>query len=183
MKNLFLPVLLVLVLVFISFSGNFISSAGALSVDKKIESKVFKSFKSKYIFTFFGYVGCTTICTPRLQELSEIYEKTKQENIDISALFINLIETEDKEAANIFASYFNKEFKGISLNKKVLNQIQDEFNVYNIPSLSEDNEYNHTSFLFLLKRSKNNDYKLIRIYTQAPFDKKKIIEDLKIENF
>ncbi len=175
--------LLVLVLILISFSGSFIGSSGTLIVDKKIESKVFEGFKNKYIFVFFGYVGCTTICTPRLQELSEIYDKTKEESIDIRTLFVNLVDTVEEEHSNRFASYFNKEFKGISLNKKALNQIQNEFNVYNIPSLSEDNEYNHTSFLFLLKRNKNNDYSLIRIYTHTPFDKKKIIEDLKIENY
>ena len=182
LKNILLPILLILVVIFISFSGNFISDAGILKTNKKIDSKIFNNFKSKYIFVFFGYVGCVDVCTPRLKELSDLYMQVKKEKIDINTLFINMLDFKDKELPQLFASHFNKEFKGVTLQKQELLHIQNEFNIYNTPSLTKPGEYNHTSFLFLLKRTIKNDYKLIRIYTNTPFPKDVILGDIKIEN-
>lgn len=182
LKNLLLLSLLLLIILFISFSGNFIKDAGVLKLDKKIDSKIFDEFENKYIFVFFGYVGCVDICTPRLRELSNIYNLVKKEKIDINTLFVNMVDLKDKDLPQLFASSFNKEFKASNFNKEELYKIKDEFNVYNIPSLTKENEYNHTSFLFLLKKTIKNKYKLIRIYTQTPFNKEIILKDIKNED-
>ena len=177
-KDLILPLLLIVIIILISFSGNFSNSIGLLEVNKKIESKIFDKYKNKYIFVFFGYVGCSDICTPRLNELSPIYQKLVEDGLDLQVVFVNMIELKDKEQPYLFASSFNKNFDGIYLQKDELTKIQREFDIFNIPSLLEDGEYDHTSFLFVLKKQLDG-YNLKRIYTHVPFDKKTIIEDIK----
>ncbi len=177
-KDLLLPLLLIVVIILINFSGNVTNSVGIVEVNQKIKSKVFDDYKSKYIFVFFGYVGCADICTPRLSELNPIYKQLKDEGFDIDMVFVNLIELNDPELPYLFASSFNKEFDGVYLEKNELNKIQSEFDVYNIPSLTQDGEYEHTSFLFALKKQ-TDGYRLKRIYTHVPFDKNIIINDIR----
>lgn len=180
-KNLFLLLLVSLVIVLISFSRNLIKSAGVFEVNKKINSKIFNIFDNKYVFVFFGYVACEDVCTPRLKELSDIIKLIKNEQIDINTLFVNMVDFNDKHIAQRFARQFNKDFNAVTLLDEDLKKIQNEFNIYNTASLTQDGEYNHTSYLFLLKKNMKN-YSLIRIYTKTPFDKDVIIKDIKIEN-
>jgi len=178
MKHYILPFLLIVTIFLIIFSGNFTDNTSIIKQNKKIEAKLFGQYNNDYLFVFFGYVGCTDICTPRLTELSSIYDKlTKEHNIDIDTVFINLIKLEDKELPQLFASYFHEDFDGFYINNANITFLENEFNIYSSPSLFRDGEYDHTSFLFLLKKV-NNEYYLKRIYTNSPFDKDKIVNDI-----
>ncbi|MDA7816599.1 SCO family protein [Sulfurimonas sp.] len=179
LKYILLPILLLLVIFLISFSGNFTDSIGVIKVDKKIESKVFYDYDNDIIFVFFGYVGCTNICTPRLNEIVPIYKELKKNSIDVKTIFINMKKFDDRSLPLQFAKAFHNEFTGLYMEDNELYSLQSEFNVVNVPSMVEDGEYNHTSFLFLLKKTHNGMYTLRRIYTYVPYDKETIVKDIK----
>jgi protein SCO1 len=180
MKHYVIPILLLITILFIFFRGNFNSNSGRVELNQKIQSAVFSEYNNKFLFVFFGYVGCTDICTPRLEELSTIYNELKLNNIDIDTSFINLISLKDPELPQLFASAFNKDFDGFYLKNDKIQQIENEFNIYCSESLTSKGDWDHTSFLFLLKQEIDGYY-LKRIYTYIPFDKDKIIKDI-LEN-
>jgi len=178
MKYYVLPFMVIVSIILILLSGNFSSSLTKIKLDRKIKSKIFNEYNNKYLFVFFGYVGCRDICTPRLQELSPIYEELKSKHhIDIDTIFINITKLQDKEQAELFAKYFHKEFDGIYLNNDKIQKVKNEFDIYSSPSLTSKGDFDHTAFLFLLKKQKNNYY-LKRIYTYSPFDKDVIVKDI-----
>jgi protein SCO1 len=178
MKYYILPILLLLTILSIFFAGNFSSNSGIVNVNKKIKTNIFNNYNSEFIFVFFGYVGCTDICTPRLEELSKIYKKLKYtKGISIDTSFINLIKLKDKELPNLFASSFHKDFDGFYLDEKILRNMKNEFQIYSSPSLTSKGDWDHTSFLFLLKKQ-TDGYYLKSIYTHVPFNEEKIIKDI-----
>lgn len=177
MKHFIVPTLLFITISLIFFGANLSSNSGRVELNKKVQSSVFSEYNNKFLFVFFGYVGCTDICTPRLEELSTIYNELKLNNIDIDTSFINLIPLKDPELPQLFASIFHKDFDGFYLNNDKIQQIQNEFNIYCSESLTSKNDWDHTSFLFLLEHEIDGYY-LKRIYTYVPFDKDKIVKDI-----
>jgi len=127
---------------------------------------------------FFGYSGCVNICTPRLQALNKFYttlDKSMQEKVGLE--FLDISVPQDEELPNTFASFFNKNFKGIYLSNKVLRDYTKAFNVYFTQSLFDKTEFDHTSNLYIVKRTKNTK-ELRFIYTAYPFDFEQIKRDL-----
>jgi protein SCO1/2 len=170
--------MLIFTILAIFFGGNFNSNSGVVKLNQKVKSKIFDKYNNKFLFVFFGYVGCADVCTPRLEELSTIYQELKyNNNIDIDTAFINLIYLQDPELPQLFASIFHKDFEGFYLNNDKIQKLQNEFKIYNSPSLVSQGDWDHTSFLFLLEKEIDGYY-LKRIYTYVPFDKQKIIKDI-----
>lgn len=180
-RNIFTVVSIIIILFYIVFSGNFISSTATIIMDKKIESKIFDKFDNRFYFVFFGYVGCDDVCTPRLQEIVPIHNELIKNGKDLKTVFVNLIYLKDSSLPQLFAKTFSEDFEGIYLEGNELNRIMSEFGVFNVPSLSVKGDYDHTSFLFLVTKEKNI-VKLKRIYTNTPFDREKIVKDI-MENF
>lgn len=161
------------------FIGSVDKSVSVIHINKKVESSVFNNYDDKYLFVFFGYAGCTDICTPRLGELSSIYENLKKRDINIKTIFINMKRFRDTTFPQRFAQYFNKDFIGLYLDDKDLYNIQNEFDIYFSPSIVSKGDFEHTSFLFLLKKDViNKNYILDKIYTQVPFNEKFITDDI-----
>lgn len=168
LKNILGAVAIITAVVLLPFVSSYFSQKEYIKINREIKSTLFDSYNEKNILVFFGYVGCVDICTPRLEELSLIYEKLKKAKIEAHVLFINLSKLEDPELADLFVKSFHKEFEGIYLNKSELNSLKREFNVYSAPSLGRSADLDHTAFLYLLKK---NDFKyyLNKIYTKTPF--------------
>lgn len=159
---------------------------GIIEKDQKIKTTVFDQYNHPLLLVFFGYVGCTHICSPRLAELDQIYsqlspKKAQKNKRDIGVVFVNLIKLPNPEAANLFAKNFNPDFNGLYPEKQRLTLLKAEFNVYIEAALTDKNNYNHSALLFLL-RKKTDGYYLQRIYTASPFDQKLIVNDIK-KNF
>lgn len=176
MKYYILPVSLILIILFVLFGVNINPSSAKIELNTKIQTKIFDKYDSEFLFLFFGYVGCTDICTPRLKELSDIYMSIN-DKVDIDTVFVNLTELEDPELPQLFASLFNKQFNGVYLVKDELNKVKSEFTIYSASSFTSNGELEHTSLLFLLQK-KDDGYYLKRIYTHIPFNKKAIVEDI-----
>jgi len=177
MKYWLPPILFVGILLFLSFGSNIYTSYGIFSLDKKLETKVFDDYDEDILLLFFGYVGCIDVCTPRMTELANIYDKINKEK-SICPVFVNLTELKDTKLAQVFASTFHKDYKALEISKLELNRLKKEFKVYSAPSLSSKTDLNHTSFLFLLKKEKS-EYHLKRIYIDAPFKAEIILKDIR----
>jgi len=128
---------------------------------------------------FFGYSGCSDICTPRLQSLNKFYEtldanarhRVKVEFLDISV-------PNDNELPSRFAQFFNPDFKGIYLDNTVLRAYTKMFDVYFSQSLIDETEYDHTTNIYIVKRTQNKK-ELRYIYNSYPYDFKQINSDIR----
>ena len=181
MKNhilnyLITPIILIVVIVVISFSPTFFPKNTISNVKKSIKSDFFKDKKNENILLFFGYVGCVDICTPRLKEISDVYEEIK-DDIDVKFYFINLTDSISNEIADLFVKNFNKDFTGIQLQKKDLVTLKNDFDVFSVKSLVSDYDLDHTSFLFLVKRE-NDEYKIRKIFTASKFEKEILVKSI-----
>jgi len=127
---------------------------------------------------FFGYSGCADICTPRLSMIDKLYDLLSSESKRrVGVEFLDISVPVDEELPQRFASFFNKEFKGIYLTKDLLRKYTKAFDVYFSPSLMDKGGFDHTAHLYLLKRSKGSK-ELRYIYTAYPYDIEQIIKDI-----
>ncbi|MBL0708200.1 MAG: SCO family protein [Sulfurimonas sp.] len=127
---------------------------------------------------FFGYSGCSDICTPRLYSLNEIYS-TLDEDVKekVGVVFLDISIPKDRELPQRFAKFFNKEFRGVYLDANSLRSYTKVFGIYFAKSLTKDKEYEHTANLYLVK--KTDAKKEIRyIYNAHPYDIEQIKEDI-----
>jgi protein SCO1/2 len=167
----FTPIFLLIILIGILFQPTIFNNGSVVNLDKEIKSTFFndKNDKNENLMVFFGYVGCVDICTPRLKEISEIYNDLK-DKMNIDFYFINLTDSVSSDIADIYVKNFNENFKGIQLSKVDLEKLKSDFNVFSIKSLINENELEHTSFLFYLKKE-NNVYRIKKIFTASILDK------------
>ena len=147
-----------------------------IELDRELKTTLFDQYPYEQLLVFFGYVGCADVCTPRLHELNEIY--TQIDTNKTAVVFINLAKVNDKDQPSLFAHYFNTNFYAPYLEKPISDELKSEFNVYFAPSLRSETDYDHSSFVYLLKKE-GNDFKLKSIYITTPLPKKEIINDLK----
>lgn len=171
--------LVVLVSVAIMTVPTFFTKAiSRVSLNKEIELPLVLNDKKDVKLIFFGYSGCTDICTPRLESIAEFFKTLDDDTKKrFGVEFIDISIPYDKELPNRFAHFFNDNFKGIYLNKEILRDYTKEFNVFFSPSLSDESEYDHTTNIYLIKRSENK--KEIRyIYNSYPYDFKQIRLDI-----
>lgn len=147
-------------------------------MDKEIKADYIQSDKH-IILVFFGYVGCEKVCMPILQNLAKLYASktfdTFRGKIDI--YFINLTPQIDPTAPDVFAKYFNKDFKGVYLSQKELFKIDRNFGVFFSKSIDDKEELNHTDNIFLLEKTTQH-LTLKKIYTTHPLNKNKATEDI-----
>lgn len=157
------------------FSSN---TGGAIYINKEIDTPYIKSEK-KNILIYFGYVGCADICTPFLSQLSRLYEseefKTLKEDTDV--FFINLTPNITPDQPDLFAKFFNKNFKGIYLSKREVLNIDKNFGLFFSEDLQDATELNHTDYLYLVQTK--SDTKLLKsIYFTHPLRSEKLIDDM-----
>jgi len=128
---------------------------------------------------FFGYSGCTDICTPRLESLSHFYKdlnaSVKQR---VGVEFLDISVPYDKTLPMRFAQFFHKEFKGIYLSQTNLREYTRAFNIYFAQSLSDKTEYDHTTNIYLIKKSAQ-DKEIRYVYSSYPYDFKQIKKDIR----
>ena len=154
---------------------------GQITVDAVIEAPFVTQASSKEtVLLFFGYVGCSAICSPFLEELHDFYRDprldTKRDEIDV--LFVNLLSDIEPEQADQFAQSFDSDFKGLYLDTAALRKIEREFQLLFSPSLLEKNELNHTDHLYLLQRTDDERWHLERYYFIHPLNHELLYKDL-----
>ena len=174
----FLIVFSLLVIVMIGFPQIYSSnSSGRIDKEIDVDFKYLQDETSDIVLLYFGYVGCDTICVPSMTEINEIYNKINNKNVKV--YFINLLVNLDQNLPQLFAEHFNKNFKGIYLNKKELLKVTSKLNVVFSKSPVDKYELNHAGYLYILqKNNTNNGYKQKYIYTTRPFKQNMIVEDI-----
>lgn len=151
-----------------------------LVINKEIDSHILDSIQASNIVLFFGYVGCTDVCTPLLHELNAMYSSAAFEELQGSTaiVFVNLIPESKPDQAQLFASFFNNKFIGLHLNKQELYSIDRKFSLFYSPSISDKNELSHSDSIYLLKK-KDTRLILENIYMTHPFNAMQLIQDIK----
>lgn len=170
--------LFVLVFAGLFFLPSFFKGQGFVSIDRPLQSRVFDRFEKENLLVFFGYVGCTDICAPRLEELAAMYaslSRARQEKVDV--VFVNITQLADPEHPALFSRSFCPSFKGVYLEQKALHRLMAEFKARYAPSLLEKEAYDHTAFLYLLHKEKKG-YSIKGIFTNIPFNKDVIVARL-----
>ena len=184
MKNRFhsLSILLLVVLVSILIMivpTFFTKGISRVSLNKEITLALVLNDEKDIKIVFFGYSGCSDICTPRLKSLAEFYESlddTTKRRVGVE--FLDISVPHDRTLPSRFAEFFHKEFKGIYLSQKSLREYTRAFSIYFAQSLSDKTEYDHTTNIYLIK--KRDKIKEIRyVYNSYPYDLKQINIDIK----
>lgn len=170
--------LFVLVFAGLFFLPAFFKGQGFVSVEHPVQSRVFERFDKENLLVFFGYVGCTDICIPRLGELAAMYGSLSEaQKAKVDVVFINITQLSDPEQPGLFSRSFDPSFKGVYLEQKALHRLMVEFKARYAPSLLDKEEYDHTAFLYLLQKEKKG-YTIKGIFTNIPFNKDVIIAHL-----
>jgi protein SCO1/2 len=167
---------------FLPFLQSFLFSSnkqGFIEVQKQVELDFIKSDK-KFIILFFGYVGCTDVCTPLLKRLDSMYNSKEFEDIkvDTEFVFVNLTHEIDSYQPKLFANFFNNNFKGLYLSKRGIFNIDREFGLFFSRDLLDESQMNHTDYLYLIdNRTKIKVLK--KMYNTHPLNMDAIIRDIK----
>lgn len=155
---------------------------GSIEINKPIKADYIKSDK-KVILLFFGYVGCTDVCTPILHELDDLYKSKEFDTIkkSVDIFFVNLTPEVETFQPDLFAKYFNENFNGVYLSRKGTLSIDRNFGLFFSRDLTEKTELNHTDHIYLIDN--RTDIKILKnIYTTHPLNKMKVIHDIIIIN-
>jgi len=147
---------------------------GIIEVDRPVENALFDKFDKENLLVFFGYVGCRDICTPRLEEIAMLYDSLPPGmQAATEVLFINIKPLGDPDQSGLFSRSFHPAFKGVSLEGKTLETLMRVFDARYSPSMGRTGEYDHTAFLYLLKKE-DAHYRIKAIFTLVPFNRKAI---------
>ncbi len=189
MSRIFSVVLFAVLLVGIPFLLLLLNSSGEkkgqITVDAFVEAPFITRHSSEdTVLLFFGYVGCSAVCTPFLEELHTFYRDTRldSQRAGIDVLFVNLLSDIEPAQADQFAKSFDADFKGVYLDTEQLRKIEREFRLLFSPSLLDKNELNHTDHLYLLQRADDEQWHLKRFYFIHPLNREQLYQDLLKEN-
>lgn len=148
---------------------------GVVRIEKEgIEPWFLEDEKAPVVLLYFGYVGCTTICIPTLNEFTPLYQKIKSRYPQTPFYFVNLNPTQPSEWVEPFAKSFHPDFHGIYATTEQTDRLERDFNL----AVSEGEEMAHSSHLYLMVLEDDRHYVLKRIYTTHPYPQKAILEDI-----
>jgi len=157
----------------------FTKDIGRVAMHQEINLPLLLNTKEDIQIVFFGYSGCVDICMPRISAINKIYSsldaKTKKR---VAVAFLDVSSPLNINLPSDFAKSFNEEFEGIYLDKSRVRGYTKEFNVHFSKSLMDDEEYNHTTNLYIIKKAEGKK-KIRYIYSAFPYDLKQIQSDIK----
>jgi len=173
-------VVLLCVLAWFAFKSEMAISEGRLHVHKHVVFPKNTPKLKKHTLVFFGYVGCPTVCTPRMEEIAHIYKDfvKKSKTDKLSVLFVNLKATMSTQEADEYAKAFHPEFMGITYEKQKLLTTLRMFQAYYSHSLFDTEEIEHSQFLYFVHKDTSDDFYLHNIYTHIPYNKEMVVDDL-----
>jgi len=168
--------LMVSLLIFFPLSVHFFGEeTHSITIDK---SDIFIPFleheNAEAVFVYFGYVGCTNICIPTLNEFAPMYRRIQKRYPDTAFYFVNLNPAQPMEWAKPFAKSFDPSFHGVYATESEVERYDRDFN---LAVTSDNEEMSHSSNLYLLIRA-DNHYRLKRIYVTHPYSEQVITDDL-----
>lgn len=156
------------------------TTEGKIIIDQPIEADYLKDSESKIYLVFFGYVGCTKVCTPILQQIGELYGSPMFTPIrsKVGIRFINLLPDIPLNQIQDFAQSFHPDIKGIYLDSKNLMELDRKLGVFFADSLLEDGEIDHSDHIYLITVDAKGDVILKNIYSTHPINENLIVHDI-----
>ncbi len=156
------------------------TSGGKIKIDRVIDAPYLNTPKKEITLLFFGYVGCTKVCTPILHQIAIFYASKQFEPLKpyVGVSFVNLMPELSPEQPQLFARSFNPDFEGVYINQKELMGVDRSFKLFFSKDLIEKSEINHSDHLYLMIREKSGIVVLKNIYTTHPINQSLIIEDI-----
>ncbi len=173
-------VLVVIVSVLIMIIPTFFTKGiSRVTLNKEISLPLILDDDKEVKLLFFGYSGCTDICTPRLYAIDKFYQTLNADmKQKVGVEFLDISVPQDNELPSRFAEFFNPDFKGIYLPNDVLREYTKEFDVFFSQSLIDETEYDHTANIYIVKKSQNKK-ELRYVYNSYPYDFKQIRLDIR----
>lgn len=159
------------------FSGQ---TEGKLQIDKKIDAPYLKDTSKSFAIVYFGYVGCTKVCTPILYRLHDLYRSEEFATLRSSCniVFINLKPDVSPEQPQRFASFFDPEFEGVYLTQSQLMKVDRSFALFFARSLKDTTEIDHSDYVYLIEHKRDGNIILKNLYSTHPLPKSEIVSDL-----
>ncbi|MCK9373681.1 MAG: SCO family protein [Sulfuricurvum sp.] len=153
-------------------------SAHAGRSEKKIplEFSFLKEEHAPLVLIYFGYVGCTRVCTPALSDLAQIYRLRKIASADhLPALwFVNMTPRMDSASVQSWAEHFDSDFKSYAPSESELQTISQTLNlVYTNLGVKAE----HMPYAYLAKKT-DIGYELVYIYTSSPYNRTVMLQDM-----
>jgi protein SCO1 len=168
------------IILFISFTQSTWAKIPTAIVDTPISAPYLNVGTKEYMLVFYGYVGCTHVCTPVLENLARFYQSKEftpyKSMIDL--VFVNLLSEVSQEQPDQFAKGFNPQFIGVHLSPKELQSLDKELSVYFAKQKGEVFELDHSDFVYLIHRKSDKSLSLVNIYMTHPFDGAFVVRDL-----
>lgn len=175
MKKKFFPLLLIaftiIISIFVMILPTFFSKNLAyIELKQELKLDLVLSHKEDIELIFFGYTGCLEICTPRIEALKQWYSTLSFEQQErVTLTFFDLSVPKDPTAPDIFVKAFHPKFRGVYLSDKILRKYTKTFNVYFASSLFSKEKIDHSTHLYLAKRT-GIKKELRAIYTAYPYN-------------
>jgi protein SCO1 len=135
-----------------------------------------KEEKSDVILVYFGYVGCTRVCSPALNDLAQIYREALDKGVKNppSLWFVNMTPQMDALSVQSWAEHFDKGFKSYAPNEKELQVMVETLNLV-YTQLGAEAE--HMPYAYLIRKT-SSGYELVYIYTSSPYNRALILNDI-----
>ena len=173
-------IFLLILIGFVSYKGKDVSLKAYVHVHKPVSFPKNIPELKVHTLVFFGDVGCKTVCDPRMQEVTSIYNNfiDKSGTDKLSVLFINLDESKSSKEADRYAKSFHPQFKGISFEKKEILSTMRMFNAYYSHSIMDSENIEHSQFLYFVHKDTMDNFYLFNIYINIPFNVELITNDL-----
>jgi protein SCO1/2 len=168
------------IILFISFTQSTWAKIPTAIVDTPISAPYLNVGTKEYMLVFYGYVGCTHVCTPVLENLARFYQSkefTPYKSM-IELVFVNLLSEVSQEQPDQFAKGFNPQFIGVHLSPKELQSLDKELSVYFAKQKGDVFELDHSDFVYLIHRKSDKSLSLVNIYMTHPFDGAFVVRDL-----
>ncbi len=181
MKKSYLAAVIILFVILISIIITiaptfFTKGVSRVEFHQSIDLPLILNTPKEIELVFFGYAGCTDICTPRLHDIAAWYRSSAYKD-QVQVRFLDISRPYDTFLPELFAASFHQEFIGIYLKDENLREYTKAFSVYFARSFRNKHEFDHTANLYLLKRTKNSK-ELRYIYSAYPYDFEQIIADI-----
>jgi len=155
-------------------SGN---KQGKVTLNENVSIPFIVKDNTKIILLYLGYVGCDTICEPSLREISSVYNLlTDVQKEKVSFYFIDI--SKNGNIAQEFAQYFNENFIGLDLSVDSTARLMADLRAYSSDSIRGNGEISHTGYLYLIKQTQQNEFKLKIKYITRHFDSTSIVQDI-----
>lgn len=150
--------------------------AGRSEDRRGVDFPFLKGETADVVLVYFGYVGCTRVCTPALNDLAEIYREAQRREFEkIPAVwFINMTPQMDPLAVQSWAEHFDKGFKSYAPNEA---ELQKMVHTLNLVYTRLGVEAEHMPYAYLLQK-KGKGYELLYIYTSSPYNRDLILNDI-----